>query len=48
MALEVGVIVCGILIPLLQTFYSKAVPKILSPILGSVEVSPSAPFFLVS
>ena len=46
MALEVGVIVCGILIPLLQKFYSKAVPKILSPILGSVEDIPCALFFV--
>lgn len=46
LALEVGVIVCGLLIPLLQKFYARAVPKFFSNIYGSAELIPSSLFFL--
>jgi hypothetical protein len=45
LALEIGVIVCGILLPLLLKFAPRFVPARLAPILGDREVIPSALLF---
>lgn len=45
-ALEIGVIVCGIIIPLVQKFFPRALPQIFLPIVGGKEVIVSAAFFL--
>lgn len=45
LALELGVITCGLLVPLAQRFAPRAVPVWLTPILGGKELLPSALFF---
>lgn len=44
-ALEVGVIICGLFIPALQKLKPAWLPNIFEPIYGEIEVIPSALFF---
>ncbi len=45
--LEIGVIMCGLIIPLIQKFKPSLIPDFSKPILGDVRIIPIAVFFLI-